>query len=63
MKAKKCFKHKGRKAFDEWRICADGPWRGICKECDVELNRIGLKWAFPRTWKTRLARYKERIGA
>jgi len=59
----KCFKHPRRQAAFKWRVCADGPWRGVCKECDVELNEIALRWAFPSKWEVMLKKYKERIGA
>ena len=59
----KCFKHPRRKAVFKWRICADGRWHGVCKKCDVELNELGLKWAYPRTWKPKLEEYKKEIGA
>ena len=47
----KCFKHPRRKSKYKWRVCADGPWRGVCAECDLELNKLGLKWAYPKTWR------------
>lgn len=31
-------------AVHQWQICADGPWRPICRICDVELNAMVLKW-------------------
>ena len=60
MKAKKCFKHKGRKAVDDWVFCSDGKWRGVCKECDIELNKMALRFAYPTDWKPRLKAYIER---
>ncbi len=59
---KRCFKCR-QKAHAEWRICSDGPWRHVCKDCDVELNKIALKWAYPETWKPKLEAYKRRASA
>ena len=46
-----------------WRVCADGPDRKICDDCDAELNRMALQWAYPKTWKRQLEAYKKRTGA
>jgi hypothetical protein len=32
----------------------------VCKECDIELNGLGLKWAYPETYKKKLAAYIKR---
>jgi hypothetical protein len=56
----RCFKHKKRRAIFKWRICSDGPWRGVCRECDIELNTIALKWAYPKSWPKKLKTYIER---
>lgn len=34
-------------ATQQWRICADGLWRPICRDCDLILNRIALRFMFP----------------
>lgn len=54
----KCIKHR-RKAIYKWRICSVGPWEGVCPECDLELNKIALKWRFPKTWKRRFDAYRK----
>ena len=46
----KCFKC-GQPAAHEWRVCSDGPWRKICRDCDLQLNKIALRWAFPDDYK------------
>jgi hypothetical protein len=49
--------------FGEWRICSDGPFRPVCKSCDVELNRIALRWAYPPDVAAlKLKRYIKKIG-
>lgn len=55
----KCFKC-GRPGFDQWKICSIGKWRWVCKACDLDLNRIALQWAHPRSWKKKLADYEAR---
>lgn len=37
----------GAQGFAEWRVCADGVHRVVCREHDLELNRIGLEWLHP----------------
>ena len=58
----KCFKHRDREAVFKWRVCADGPWRGVCTECDIKLNELGLRWAFPRSWQKKLAAYIKQVN-
>ena len=60
---KTCFKHPKRKAVAVWVICSDGTKRGICRECDFELNKIGLKWAFPEIWRKMFAEYRASVKA
>lgn len=55
----KCFKC-GAPGYWKWRICSDGPWRWVCRSCDLHLNKIALQWAFPRSWKKKLADYRAR---
>lgn len=44
-KPRKCFKCS-QPAAHQWRICSDGPWRWVCKACDLQLNYIAARWAF-----------------
>jgi hypothetical protein len=60
--SERCFKHPRRKAVDQWKICSDGEWRGICHQCDLELNKLGLRWAFPDTWREKFKAYVERVS-
>jgi hypothetical protein len=42
-----CFKC-GAEAYARWRVCADDEERWVCLFHDIELNRIGLTWAYGR---------------
>ncbi len=44
-KPRKCFKCS-QPAAHQWRICSDGPWRWVCRECDIALNYIAARWAY-----------------
>lgn len=57
-----CKKHR-RPGLYKWRICSHGPWEPVCDICDLELNKIALKWRFPKTWKRRFEAYKRRETA
>jgi hypothetical protein len=46
IKRAKCCKC-GVPGFAEWRVCADGVYRVVCREHDLELNKIGLNWLHP----------------
>jgi len=56
----KCKKHR-RKGTYRWRICSHGPWEWVCDQCDLELNKLALKWRFPKTWRKRYERYRKKI--
>ena len=60
-KIARCIKHPRRKAVATWIICSDGTTRGVCRECDLYLNKIGIKWAFPKTWRPMFQAYKEKV--
>jgi len=58
----KCFRCK-TKAYAQWKVCSDGPWRHVCKSCDIELNKIALRWAYPPDVAAlKLKRYIKKIG-
>lgn len=57
----KCIKHR-REAIYKWRICSIDRWEGVCKECDLELNKIALKWRYPKTWRKRYEAYKRKVS-
>ena len=57
----KCFRC-GNKAEYQWQICSDGnTYRPICKECDIALNEIVLKWAGFPDWEDKIKQYKEKV--
>ncbi len=37
----------GKKSVHQWRVCADGLWRPICRRCDILLNHLTLQFMFP----------------
>lgn len=56
----KCIRGCGRQAFSQWQICADGNvYRGICRECDADLNAMVMRWAFGDARESDLQRYEE----
>lgn len=60
MKLGTCFKHPDRLAVEEWKFCSDPDhdWKPICRECDLKLNKIALKFAYPKTWRELYKQYK-----
>lgn len=34
----------GAPALYQWNACSDGNFRPICLDCDVELNKLVMKW-------------------
>lgn len=58
-----CFRC-GEPACAQWSICADGNvHRPICNECDIELNRIVLRWAGDPDAEEKVALYRASGGA
>ena len=44
IKRKKC-QRCGSQAHAQWQCCANGNrWLPVCRECDIELNAIALKF-------------------
>lgn len=57
----KCFRC-GAPAFSQWNICADGgKYRPLCKECDVALNDMVLRWMGFSNAKQKITKYKESL--
>lgn len=55
----------GRSSDYQWQVCADGRlYRPICKQCDIELNEMVLRFmGFPEDWiRARMAAYIEKVG-
>lgn len=58
---KKCFRC-GKPALFQWQICSDGnQYRPVCKDCDIELNEMVLKWAGFPDWQDKIEKYKQKI--
>lgn len=56
----------GYQARTQWNICADGNnYRPLCYNCDIQLNRMVLKWArVPyEIGEKKMHAYKVKIGA
>ena len=50
----------GEPSVHQWRACADGnQWRGLCARCDVELNRLVLRFMRIPGWARKILAYKE----
>lgn len=50
----------GNMASDQWQICSDNRlYRPLCTQCDVELNKMVMRWAFGDTRETDLVAYEE----
>jgi len=55
----KCFRCKNR-AFHQWNICSDnGVYRPICKQCDIALNELVLRWMGFKDWKNKIKIYEK----
>ncbi len=57
----------GEPAHAQWNACADGSYRPICKDCDIKLNKIVLKFMEIEDAEAKMEAYLERwypaIGA
>jgi hypothetical protein len=59
IKRLKCFRC-GKQAEHQWQICADNNiFRPICRECDIALNELVLKWMGFHDWEDKIEKYKE----
>lgn len=58
----KCIRGCGRQARYQWQICSDGNvYRPVCRECDVELNEMVMRWAFGDAREADLMAYREKV--
>ena len=56
-----CFRC-GEKANQQWQICADDNlYRPICKSCDIELNKLVLKFMGFKEIDTMIYKYEKTI--
>ena len=61
IKRMKCFRC-GNKATYQWQICSDGnQYRPICLKCDIELNKMVLKWMGFEDWESKFEKYKQEV--
>lgn len=58
----KCFRCKENPAAQQWQICSDGnAYRAICRQCDIDVNRLILEFmGFPNVDEM-IARYEETL--
>lgn len=52
----------GKPSYASWNVCADKirgrkQFRGICKECDIGLNRLAMRYMFGKTREADIASY------
>lgn len=58
-----CFRHPTRKAVHQWNCCANGNrWIPICLQCDVDLNRMVLRWFRLPGRHALMAKYRAKVG-
>jgi len=54
----KCFRC-GKPAYSQWQICSlDNKYFPICRECDIKLNKLVLKFMKFTFWKGIIEKYK-----
>lgn len=52
----------GKQAMFQWNICSDNNLhRPICRECDIELNEMVLKWMNFPDWEDKMKIYRKRL--
>jgi len=51
----------GEPAFMQWKACADGLWRPICKACDFGLNELVLGFMKDTDYVTKLEKYAKEL--
>ena len=53
----------GNQAEFTWQICSDGNLhRPICRECDIKLNEMVLKWAGFDDWQEKMYKYRVELA-
>ncbi len=56
-----CFRC-GRRATFQWQVCADGRlYRPLCTGCDIELNKLVLRWMGDPEAIEKIERYRTRV--
>ena len=61
IKHKKCVRC-GRKAYGTWQACSDKrKHRPLCLDCDIELNKMVLKWMGFPDWESKIQSYENEV--
>ncbi len=61
IKRLKCFRC-GEPAQTQWQICADhNQYRPVCIECDIDLNRLVLRFMGFKDWLRKIIKYRTKI--
>jgi len=56
-----CFRCKKPSRY-QWQVCADdGQFRGLCELCDIDLNKMVLRFMNDPEWERKMAKYRERV--
>jgi hypothetical protein len=56
-----CFRCE-KPSFFQWQVCSDNNvYRGICKSCDLKLNKLVLKFMKFPDWKEKFENYKKEV--
>lgn len=51
----------GQKAYFTWQICSDERLhRPLCRDCDIALNEMVLRWMGFVGWRGMIKRYRSR---
>ena len=50
----------GVQAYHQFNICADG-YKAICRDCDIELNKLVLQWIGDKEWKKKIKYYQDNM--
>lgn len=61
IKRQKCYRC-GAPASEQWQCCADNNiWRPICKECDILLNELVLRYMHDPHWHNKIIAYEAKF--
>jgi len=53
----------GKPSSQQWQICSLGNrWFGVCGKCDIELQKIVLRFMGIENWKYCLIKYKAKLN-
>ena len=52
----------GKPSHAQWHVCADGNRpRGLCKLCDVGLNRLAMRFVFGKSREADITAYRQKL--